>query len=160
MDMLVALFGAVVAIATALAALAVWAPRAVAAKAAAIGFAALLMAAGYVGFVELLGRPKPAAMEWFAGRTKEARVLAMRFKEGEAIYLWLELDGETRPRAYMLPWSVERARELQEAMQEAQARGTGVRMRRPFAGRRGRQDPMFYAAPRPPLPPKVPEKGT
>lgn len=157
MNPFIVLFCATVVVATALAAAAVWGPRTLPMKAAAIGLAGLLMATGYAAFVELLGRPKPAAMEWFAGRAKDARVVAARFREGKAIYLWLELDGERQPRAYVLPWSLAQARRLQEAMREAQANGTGVRMRRPFAGQGERADRMFYAEPQRPLPPKPPD---
>jgi hypothetical protein len=46
------------------------------------------------------------------------------------------------------------ARRLHEAMEQARATGTRVRMRSPFEGTVSEEEPLFYAEPRPPLPAK------
>ena len=75
-------------------------------------------------------------------------------RENEAMYLWLQFDGATEPRAYVLSWSLADARQLQNAQRRGRAQGTTVRVRGPFQAGRKTDEPMFYAAPRPPLPPK------
>ena len=154
MDSLIYFFAAFVLIAALLAGIAVWAQRSPAIKTAALVLAGLLMAAGYAGLVDILGKPKPASMEWFKSASRDARVLGARLHEGKAIYLWLELDGGAAPRAYRLPWSRKAALELQRARRQAKAKGTALRMRAPFRPKRDRSKPMFYADPPPPLPPK------
>ena len=154
MDSLFYIFAVVVALAATLAAIAIRARLAPALKSAALGIAALLIASGYIGFVELLGKPKPVDLEWFRAGAKSARVIAARLNEGKAIYLWLEIDGDDLPRAYVLPWSLKRALELQKAMRQAKARGTGVRMRRPFGRSKNKKKPVFHAIPQVARPPK------
>ena len=154
MNILPYLFAGIVAITAALAAIAIWSNRGAAPKLAALVLAGLLMGGGYLGYVELLGNPKPASLEWFRNDVREARVIAARIREGKVIYLWLEIDGLAQPRAYVLPWSRKRALELQKAMREAKRRGNGVRMRRPFTTERRPDRPLFHAAPQPALPPK------
>jgi hypothetical protein len=98
MDHIINLFGAAAAIA-------IHAPRALSLKLAALALAALLLPTAYGSMVDLLGRPKPVAMAWAEERVGEATVLAASLREGEAIYLWLQLDGAPAPRAYVRPWS-------------------------------------------------------
>ena len=74
----------------------------------------------------------------------------------EAIYLWLQLPGETAPRAYRLPWDRALAEQLQTARREAEANRTGLRMRHPFEPSLDEREPRFYALPQPALPPKTP----
>ncbi len=155
MDSLIYLYGAIVLIAAALAAIAIRAPRPLALRAGAIVLAGALMATGYAGFAELLGRPKPADLEWAARNISEVTVLASEMREGEAIYLWLQLDDLREPRAYALPWSMAAARQLHRARGEAEEAGTTVRMRTPFRDPDEGGERMFYAAPQPPLPPKL-----
>ena len=159
MPHLMYLFTAVVVIAAALAGIAVWAPRALWVKVSALVLAALLMAGAYGGLVDLLGRPKPATMEWVMGAAPEATVLGASLRENEAIYLWLQFDETPAPRAYVLPWSLETAKQLQKATQQAEAQGSAVRMRRPFESTPDPNEPLFYAEPQPPLPPKPPFAG-
>ena len=154
-DSLMYLFTAIVLLASALAAITVWAPRAVWLKVVALVTAALLMPTAYAGLVQLLGRPKPVTMEWAAGTVPEATVLGVRLHEGEAIYLWLEFDAAAEPRAYVLPWRLKTAEQLQDAMRSAEANGATVRMRRPFDADADSDEPLFYAAPQPPLPEKI-----
>ncbi|MFQ5776207.1 MAG: hypothetical protein ACE5GS_16945 [Kiloniellaceae bacterium] len=156
MDHLIHLFTAVVLIAATLAGIAVGSPRAVWVKLSALGLAALLMATGYAGLLDLLGKPKPVALEWDLRAVADARVLGVDMRENEAIYVWLRFDGAVEPRGYVLPWSLANARQLQQAMRDAQAQGTAVRMRRPFEPRPESNEPLFYAEPQPALPPKLP----
>ncbi len=98
-------------------------------------------------------------MEWAKKTVPDATVLGASMREGEAIYLWLQFDEAPEPRAYVLPWSLETAKQLQRATGRAEAQGTAVRMRRPFASEPDANEPLFYAAPQPPLPPKTPFAG-
>jgi len=77
---------------------------------------------------ELTGRPKPLALEWVHDLHDGATVVAYKFVEDEAIYLWLVLPGETAPRAYALPWDRKAAKDLQEAEAQAQELHTGLEM--------------------------------
>ena len=74
--------------------------------------------------------------------------------ENEAIYVWLIMPGSSEPSAYVLPWSVEAAQQLQDAMSQAEADGTAVRMAMPFESSLDDREPMFYAMPQPAMPPK------
>lgn len=155
MTMLPFIFAIVAILATCLASIAVWAPRRLSAKLAALAIAALLLPAAYVAQAELLGRPKPVGMEWLAD-AREATVLGSVKEEGKRILVWLKLEGESEPRAYALPWSRDTAEQLQGAEREAAETGTDVRMRSPLGGEASldTREPRFYAAPQPPLPPK------
>lgn len=154
MDRLMYLFAAAVLLATALAAVAIWAPRWVAVKIGALVCAALLMPVAYAAFVELMGRPKPERLEWFQGSGKEAQVLGAQIREGEAIYLWVQFDPASEPVSYRLPWNQQTAKELQQARSETRETGAGVRFR---WANRDRSDPdkkVFYPEAQQPLPPK------
>jgi len=155
MGSLIHLYGALVLVAAALAAIAIRAPRPLALRAAAVALAGALMATGYAGFTELLGRPKPADLEWAARNASDATVLAAEMREGEAIYLWLNLENDGEPRAYVLPWSKDTARQLHEAQGRAEDNGTEVRLRNPFNEADEGGERMFYAAPQEALPPKL-----
>jgi len=116
------------------------------------GMFVALIALVYGGSIELLGRPKPLRLEWRGAA--EAKVLSAVPVENEAIYLWLDMPGAPEPRAYVLPWSLQQAQQLQTAMSEAEANGTGVRMSLPLEGGLDTRDPKFYAMPQPALPAK------
>ncbi len=154
MDHLMYLFTAVVLIAAALAGIAVWAPRALRIKISALALAALLMPTGYASLVDLLGKPKSVTMEWTRRAVQQATVLAASMRENQAIYLWLQFDDNPEPRAYVRPWNLEVANQLQKAMRQAKAEGTTVRIRRPFAPDSDPNTQLFYAEPQPTLPPK------
>lgn len=149
------IFAVVASLATCLASISVWAPRRMSSKLTALGAAALLLPAAYVAQAELLGRPKPVAMEWLSG-AGEATVLGSVKEEGRRILVWMKLEGDSEPRAYALPWSRDMAEQLQGAERDAAAAGTEVRMRSPLDGEASldAREPRFYAAPQPPLPPK------
>lgn len=71
----------------------------------------------YSGFVLELGKAKPIEIE-FNPMPENVKVIAATWVEGEAIYLWVQLN---KPIAYVLPWDEETARNLQgtqEAMKE------------------------------------------
>lgn len=155
MDSLTYLFTATVVAAALLGAIAIRAPRHLAMRAGAVVLAGILMATAYASYAELMGRPKPASLEWAARNATEATVVASDLRDGEAIYLWLQLDGTPAPRAYVLPWSLKAARQLHEAQGQAEEQGTGVRMRKPFRDSEDGGERMFYAEPQEPLPPKL-----
>mgnify|MGYP001181829729 FL=1 len=148
------LFALAALIAACLGSIAVWAPRRLLVKASALGAFALFMPVGFAGWSDLLSRPKPVALEWWLSKADEATVLAGTFHEGAGIYVWLQLDGSPEPRAYQLPWSKTEAQQLQKALRDAEASGSGVRMRMPFEPSLDPREPRFYALPQPAMPPK------
>jgi hypothetical protein len=155
MSQVMALFGVLVLAATALASIAIWAPRSLRLKVAALGVTLAMVASAYGGLVELLGRPKPVQLEWIQPLATGARVLAWHAVEQDAIFLWLQLDGQREPRAYVQPWSLAAAKALYQAMAEAEAQGTQVRMRPALDSQLEPAEPQFFAEPQPALPPKV-----
>ncbi|MGH6962753.1 MAG: hypothetical protein ACREE7_19925 [Dongiaceae bacterium] len=118
----------------------------------AVGVFVLLVAVVYGGGIEMLGRPKPLRLEW--RDPGDAKVLSAVPVENDAIYLWLSMPGVIEPRAYVLPWSLEQAQQLQQAMGEAEANGTGVQMTMPFEPGLDSPEPRFYAMPQPAMPAK------
>jgi hypothetical protein len=112
----------------------------------------VLIAVVYGGSVELLSRPKPLRLEW--RHAAEAKVLGASLREGEGIYVWLQLAGADEPRAYVLPWDLQMAEQLQTAMREGQANGTDVQMSMPFDPGLDDREPKFYSAPQQALPDK------
>ena len=137
-----------------LAILSVWSPRAVAVKVSAVSASVLFLPLAYAAMSELLSKPKPVALEWWQSAADEATVLGSTAKENSGIFLWLQLDDVEEPRSYVLPWSRELAQQLQDAMEEAEERESGVRMRLPFERSLDDREPRFYALPQPALPPK------
>ncbi len=142
-------------LATVLVNIAIWAPRRLWIKLAALATAACFLPVAYLGFAELLGRPKPASLDWSRSEAAEATVLAARLREGEAIYLWLGFEDLDEPRSFVLPWDEARAKELYGAQGEAQENGGEVRARLPLTSDLESEDPVFYAAPQPPPPAKA-----
>jgi hypothetical protein len=134
-------------------------PRAgLARRALSVGIFVLLIAVVYGGSLELLGRPKPLRLEW--RDAADAQVVSAVPVENEAIYVWLIMPGSSEPCAYALPWSVEVAQQLQEAMSQAEADGTAVRVAMPLESSLGEREPMFYAMPQPAMPPKDYQRGS
>lgn len=156
---LIPLFALFLGLAALLAAVAIWAPRKAWVRAGAVAATALFIPAAYASLGELLSRPKPVELEWRHRDLGEATVLSSIMREGDAIYLWLQLPGEEQPRAYALPWDDSLARELHEAQQEAEGAGTPLRVRLPFEPSLNEEQPMFHTPPQPPLPPKQPPAG-
>ncbi len=147
-------FGIFVVLGATLATVAIWAPRRIVWKIAAIGVTAVMAASAYASLTDLLGRPKPTNLEWAAVAMPEATVVGTRLQEPDAIYLWLQFDGQVAPRAYALPWSMNTARKLQRMMQEAEAQGTSVRTRSSFMTSLDTDEPLFYVRPQEALPAK------
>ena len=118
---------------------------------------ALLTLLGSLGLAnaELLGRPKPYAIEW--RKSPDATLIAWTYREGVAIWVWAQVPGDTEPRSYRLPWSDRTAEELVQAIDEAGRDGTGrviLRLNRPPG------ESMAYAEAQPPNPPKDALGGT
>ena len=148
------LFAVSAALACILAGVSVWSHRKLWIKVAAVATTALFLPAAYLSYADLLSRPKPASLEWWHRDASQATVIGSQLREGENIYLWLQMEGTREPRAYELPWQEELARQLHGAQREAEGNGTEVRMRSPFNQQPGDQEPLFYAEPQPTLPPK------
>jgi hypothetical protein len=148
MDLLLSLGVTSGVLAAVLVNIAIWAPRRLWVKLAALATAAALLPVAYLGFAELLGRPKPAELQWSETGHDRATVLAARMREGEAIYLWLGFDDLAEPRSYVLPWDDAAARELHGAQGEAEERRPGrsrgerrAASRPPAPGRRPGREP-------------------
>ncbi|MFQ6018030.1 MAG: hypothetical protein ACE5KF_07520 [Kiloniellaceae bacterium] len=154
MNELITLFAVVGALAAILANIALWAPRRLRIKIGALVTTAAFLPVAYASLAEMLSRPKPVGIEWAQRNITEATVLGSRMEEGEAIYLWLGIEGIDEPRAYVLPWDQQMARELHGAQRSAEQTGTRVQMRLPFEPSLDRRERKFYAAPPPPPPAK------
>jgi len=133
MEFLIYFFIGTVALFALLAAIAIWSPRRTAVRVVALVTAALMMPLGYLQLTELLSRPKLIDFEWFEREALSAVVLGARFEEGEAIYLWLQLESSTQPRYYTLPWRQELAERPEQAVDDATARGSTVTIATPFS---------------------------
>lgn len=154
------LFATSMALAAFLTAICIWSHRRLWAKVSAIVATALFIPTVYLSYADLLSRPKPASLEWWNREAPEATVVGSKLREGEAIFLWIELAEADEPRAYRLPWHQELAKQLYGAQREAEAKGTKVQMRLPFKRHDDSHEPVFYAQPQPPLPPKTAGQGT
>lgn len=150
------LFTGTLLVAMLLTSISIWAPRQVTVRVAALAAAILFVPLSYASLASLLSRPKPVSLEWLRGSTAEATVLGSSLQEGVAIFLWLQLPDSAEPLAYRLPWSLETAKQLQQARREAEAKGTGLAMRLPFEPSLDTREPKFYPLPQPALPPKQP----
>jgi hypothetical protein len=116
------------------------------------GIFIVLIVVVYGGSIDLLSRPKPMRLEW--RDAARAQVLGASIREGEGIFVWLQVAGTSEPRSYALPWNMKMAQQLQNAMREAQANGTGVNMSKPFEAGLDDREPKFYAMPQQALPDK------
>jgi hypothetical protein len=148
------LFSVVAVLAGLMTSISIWAPRHLWLKLGAVGTAALFLPSAYGGFLHLLSRPKPVDLEWWHASAPEATVLGSTMREGEGIYLWLQLTDVVEPRAYVLPWSRDLAEQLQAAQREAERSESRIQMRSPFEPSLDDREPKFYAMPQPTLPPK------
>lgn len=142
------------ALAAVLASIAIWSPRSLQLKVAALACATALLPIGYFSLNDILSRPKPVQLETVHKMVEEVQVVSSVMKEDEAIYLWLQIPEVEEPRSYRLPWSDEIAKELHKAKQEAEQSGTEVKMSKPFEKTVDNQEPVFYAAPPAPPPAK------
>lgn len=124
-----------IAMMAALAAVVLWASRATGRGAALY---AVLFAAVIAGAIDVMGRPKPFEWEW----RQPGEIIGISYHPGIAIYVWVE---GAPPRAYALPWSIEMARQAQEAAREGEA----MRLDYDEDG-----EPVIYPDPQPSPPPK------
>ncbi len=154
MSELTAVFTILGGLAFILANIAIWAPRKLRVKVGALITVAVFLPATYISLSEMLSRPKPVDSEWAHRELAEATVIGVQMVEGEAIYVWLGLEGIEEPRAYTLPWDEKTARQLHGARRTAEASGTRVKMRKPFEQSNDERERIFYAAPQPPPPVK------
>jgi hypothetical protein len=116
---------------------------------------ALVLGVLFFGYSDMLGRPKSTRLEVLRGGAEEARVVGSYLKEGQGIYLWLQLPGTDEPRYYQLPWDKNVAKAMQEAIQRnADGHGGGVAMHLPFERSWSKEEPKFYPLPQPTLPDK------
>ena len=141
MDTLIYVFIAATVVIAALASLAIWAPRRTLVRVTALCVAALALPIFYVQFLEFLSKPKPQSFEWFERNVEEAEILAVSLKEGEAIYMWLRLDGAQEPRYYEFPWNLKLAERLEEDVDNAIARNSRLIIKNPFE-KRPEGDPL------------------
>jgi len=122
------------------------------------GSFALLLGLLFFGYSDMLGRPKSTQMEILHRGADEARVLGAYFKEGDGVFLWLQLPDATEPRYYKLPWDAKVAQAIQKAIDQNAARhGGGVAMKLPFERSWSAEGPKFYPLPQPKLPDKPDE---
>lgn len=154
-NQVVLFFSALGALGAVLAFIAVWSPRKIWVKVTALVATTLFLPVAYGGLADLLSRPKPIGFEWSHLDVSEATVLGSRLEEGEAIYLWLGIDGIPEPRSYVLPWNQEMAEQLHKAQQKAEVEGTGVQMQMPFEPSMDNRERRFYAQPQEPRPLKL-----
>ena len=154
MSELTALFAVLGGLAFVLANIAIWSPRKLRVKMGALATAAVFLPAAYMSLSEMLSRPKPVGSEWARRELAEATVIGSQMVEGQAIYVWLGIEGIEEPRAYALPWDEKVARQLHGARRTAEASGTRVKMRNPFEQSNDKRERIFYSAPQPPPPAK------
>ncbi len=151
---LIPFFAALGLLAAVLAHIAIWSPRNLWVKVGALATTVAFLPVAYVSLSTMLSRPKPIELEWSRAPLAEAAVLGSRLEEGKAIYVWLGMEGVDEPRAYVLPWSKELAKQLYSAQRTAEQTGTKVLMRKPFENSLDEAEQQFYAAPVPPPPEK------
>ncbi|HIM45526.1 MAG TPA: hypothetical protein EYM34_04570 [Alphaproteobacteria bacterium] len=130
-----------------MASISIWAPRKLWIRGASVIATAGLIIVSNIDFSDLPSRPIPIHLEWAMRTVTEARVLGASPREGEAIFVWLQIRGVTEPRAYRMPWSRELAQQLQDATEQNRGTQTGVRMRSPFRNQiqENNQRQAFYS---------------
>ena len=132
MTILFYVFAGATGIAAALASIAIWAPRPTRVRVIALLIAVLFIPMVYVQLIEMLSKPKPMSFEWYEQNAEEADLLSVSLHEGESIYLWLRLADSFEPRYYVVPWNLQLAERLEDAVDEAVRRNSRVIIRRPF----------------------------
>ena len=143
-----------------LAAIAVSAPRKFNVKMFALALALFGGIFCYIGFADLLSRPKPVKLEWVHKEAPDATVIGFEMIEGKGIYVLLRLPKEKEPRYYVLPWDMKLAEELQKAAREAERNKGELLLRLPFKHSWEDREPQkFHAIPQPAAPEKEPQGG-
>jgi hypothetical protein len=151
-------FALLALLAAGLASIAIWSPRRLLVRVAAVALATLFLPAAWAAMSDLMSRPKPVAFEWWHQAEGEATVLSAQLREGEGVYLWLQISSAVEPRSYRLPWDRKLAEELEKARAEAEQNGTALQMRLPFERSWDKRERKFYAMPQPALPDKLHKK--
>src|SRR5258706_1646698 len=85
-------------------------------RAVIVGFFAIILGALFLGYSDMLGRPKPARLQMVRTSMQDAKIIGSYLKENEGIYLWLQLSGSDDPRYYKPPWDEKVAKALQNAI--------------------------------------------
>jgi hypothetical protein len=146
-------------LAAGLASIAIWSPRRLLIRVGAVALATLFLPTAWAAMSDLMSRPKPIDFEWWHQAEGEATVLSSQLREGDGVYLWLQISGAVEPRSYRLPWDRKLAEDLEKARAEAEKNGTPMMMRMPFERTYDKRDRKFYAMPQPALPDKPNRKG-
>ena len=120
-------FALVALLAAGLASIAIWSPRRLLIRVGAVALASLFLPAAWAAMSDLMSRPKPIDFEWWHQAEGEATVLSSQLREGDGVYLWLQISGAVEPRSYRLPWDRKLAEELEKARAEAEKNGTPLR---------------------------------
>jgi hypothetical protein len=152
-------FALVALLAAGLASIAIWSPRRLLIRVGAVALATLFLPTAWAAMSDLMSRPKPIDFEWWHQAEGEATVLSSQLREGDGVYLWLQISGAVEPRSYRLPWDRKLAEDLEKARAEAEKNGTPMMMRMPFERTYDKRDRKFYAMPQPALPDKPNRKG-
>ncbi len=84
----------------------------------------VVAAVPYVLVFSVIGYPRPSWM----GAYENVQVVAVVFKENEAIYLWVIPEGEDTTLSLVLPWSEKEANILIKEMNNSAREGTGTFM--------------------------------
>lgn len=130
--------------------LAIWSRRADRMRHAAVALFVLGLPVLAWASLESLSWSRPLWAMW--GLSGEYRVLAAKMIEGEAIYAYIDTDGE--PRSVKLPWDNRTAEKLQGLFSDPANQGQAM-MRFEFSW--DTSPPQFYPLPQPPaLPEKEP----
>lgn len=163
MDTLYYLFAAALLVTAILAAIAIWAPRSLELRTAAVILTAIFFPLAYASLTTLLSRPKPVDFAWFERNAETAHVLGIKLEEGSAIYLWLHVDGYDKPGFYVLPWRQSEAEHFQETYDAAVKQRGKLILKKPFsrpsAEEKGGRSLEIIAPPSPPMkPPQVPPR--
>jgi hypothetical protein len=69
-----------------------------------VGMFAAILGNLFFGCSDMLGRPKPTRLQVVRTNMQNVKVVGAYVKEGDKIYLWLQLAGVNEPRYYKLPW--------------------------------------------------------
>lgn len=128
--------------------LAIWSRRADKMRRVAVGLFLLGIPLLAGASLEALSWPRPIWAMW--DLSGEYRVLGAKMVEGEAIYAYVDTDGE--PRSVKLPWSNKTAEELQ-ALFDDPANGGQAMMRFDFS--LDESPPSFWPVPQIADPPKI-----
>ena len=137
MESLTLLFAGLLAVSALLAGIAVRSGISLKMRVGAVALTGLFIPLTYLALNELRSQPKPVGSEYLQKSKTDAELLGFSLDEDKAIYLWLRLPDTPEPRYYVLPWRTRDAEQLQELTRLALREGGTVRIKTPFAQRRG-----------------------